>query len=169
MRKAKHLDVTTIFTYSFPISCKHSSRRIRARVLAYLFYNNYYRFSPWPALKAVNAYRLCSNVIYVNNNNNNNNNKHILGKINIFGEKFSESNARWKPYYDQHSVGHISKTKINSISFSNVYVRHYIFLINRSRELSHTLITQLPRTRFDHIPRYRFSFFSLWVIDLKPK
>ena len=95
--------------------------------------------------------------------------KHILGKINIFGEKFSESNSWWKPYYDQHSVGHISETKINSISFSNVYVRQYIFVMNRSRELSHTLGTELPRTRFHHIPRYRFSFFSLWVIDLKLK
>ena len=88
----------------------------------------------------------------------------------IYSEKFSESNSRWKPYYDQHSVGHISKTKINSISFSNVYVSQHIFLINRSRELSHTLITELPRTRFHHIPRYRFSsVYSLWVIDLKPK
>ena len=87
----------------------------------------------------------------------------------IYLEKFLESNSRWKPYYDQHSVGHISKTKINSISFSNVYVSQYIFLISRSRELSHTLITELTRTRFHHIPRYRFSFYSLWVIDLKPK
>ena len=87
----------------------------------------------------------------------------------IYSELFSESNSRWKSYYDQHSVGHISKTKINSISFSNVYVRQYIFLINRSRELSHTLITELPRTRFHHIPKYRFSFFSLWVIDLRSK
>ena len=92
----------------------------------------------------------------------------ILGKINIFSEKCSESNSRWKPYYDQHSVGHISKTKINSISFSKVYVKQYIFLINRSQELSHTLITELPRTRSHNIPRYRFSFYSLWVIDLKP-
>ena len=86
----------------------------------------------------------------------------------IYSEKFSESTSRWKLYYDRHSVRHISKTKINSISFSNVYVRQNIFLTNRSRELSHTLITELPRTRFDHIPRNRFSFFSLWVIDLKP-
>ena len=61
------------------------------------------------------------------------------------------------------------QNKVNSISFSNVYVRKNIFLINRSRELSHTLGTELPRTRFHRIPRYRFSFYSLWVIDLKPK
>ena len=61
------------------------------------------------------------------------------------------------------------QNKVNSISFSNVYVRKNIFLINRSRELSHTLIRELPRTRFHHIPRYRFSSVcSLWVIDLKP-
>ena len=33
-RKAKHLDVTTMFTY---LSCKHASRPIRARVLSELF------------------------------------------------------------------------------------------------------------------------------------
>ena len=87
----------------------------------------------------------------------------------IYSEKCSEFNSRWKPYYDQHSVGHISKTKINSVSFSKVYVKQYVFLINRSQELSYKLITELPRTRFHHIPRYRFSFYSLWVIYLKPK
>ena len=41
----------------------------------------------------------------------------------VFGEKFSESNSRWKPYPDQHNVDQISKTNINSISFSNVDVK----------------------------------------------
>ena len=49
----------------------------------------------------------------------------------VFGEKFSESNQRWEPYPDQHNVDQISKTKINSISFSNVDVKQYIFFIKQ--------------------------------------
>ena len=33
---------------------------------------------------------------------------------------------------DQHSVDQVSKTKINSILFSNVDVRHYIFFHKRA-------------------------------------
>ena len=51
--------------------------------------------------------------------------------MHVFGEKFSESNFRWKPYPDQHNVDQISKTKINTISFSNVDVRQYIFFIKQ--------------------------------------
>ena len=51
--------------------------------------------------------------------------------MHVFGEKFSESNSRWKPYPNHPNVDQISKTKINSISFSNVDVKQYIFFIKQ--------------------------------------
>ena len=53
--------------------------------------------------------------------------------MHVFGEKISESNSRWKPYPDQHNVDQISKTKINSISFSNVDVKKYIFFVKQKK------------------------------------
>ena len=79
-------------------------------------------------------------------------------------KKVSESNSRWKPRpYPDHNVDQISKTKINSISFSNVDVKQYIFFIKqkkpRAKPYAHN---RLPRTSFRHssgnIRKHRFSF-----------
>ena len=43
---------------------------------------NYYRFPPWPVLKALNAYRLCSTLIEINNNNK----KTVLERL-IYSER----------------------------------------------------------------------------------
>ena len=71
--------------------------------------------------------------------------------MHVFGKKFSESNSRWKPYPDQHNVDQISETKINSISFSNVDVKQYIFFIKqkkpRAKPYAHN---RPPRTSFHH-------------------
>ena len=112
----------------------------------------YYRFPPWPVLTALN--------------NNNNNNKTVLERL-----MYSQRNFRDLTLGESLtmiSIVLVTFQKQRSILFY-IYVRQNIFLMNRSREPSHKLITELPRTRFDHIPRYRFSFYSLWVIDLKPK
>ena len=64
--------------------------------------------------------------------------------MHVFGEKFSESNSMWKPYPDPHNFEEISKQRSILFHFRTL-TSGSIFSSqnNRSRELSHTLITDL--------------------------